>query len=121
MPRLFVDCDDTLVKYQDRGDPTPYGVKYGVPWLPNERLINGVIAYRHAHPEALIVVWSGGGQEYAQMWADKLLSSIDVTAMVKDETTFGLVLHDSIVVDDQDLGIPTGGRQFKPDEWPEEN
>ncbi len=42
---IFVDVDDTLVLYDPpRSGPHPYGVYDGIPWKPNERLIEGLKA-----------------------------------------------------------------------------
>ena len=113
---LFVDVDDTLVLYETPG-PNPYGVLHGVPWKPNTRLIDGIKQFSQANPTAQIVVWSGGGQEYAVEWANRLGLGGIATGHLKDESTLSLLIQDGdIVIDDLDLD---GRRTHRPDEWPE--
>lgn len=70
MPRLFVDCNDTLVLWK-------YAWKEGVlvPGEPryemNIPLIGDVNCFLDHHPEYTLIVWSGGGVEYARGWAEK--------------------------------------------------
>ena len=60
--RYFFDCDDTLVLYGNPG-PNPYGYYMDTPYEVNSRLIEGIKELHEREPEALIVVWSGGGRE----------------------------------------------------------
>lgn len=113
--RLFVDVDDTLVLYQRPG-PNPYGVYAGTPWEPNIRLIEGVKQFAKDNPEALIVVWSGGGRAYAIEWADRLGLGDIADGLLKDSSTMHLITEEDIVIDDMDLG---GRRTHNPYEWPE--
>ncbi len=115
--RLFVDVDDTLVIYDDGNiEPHPYGIYHGVPWTINEKLLQGIKDFVENNPDSLVVVWSGGGWEYAKYWADKLNLYDSIAALTKDSSTFYLIHEGDIVVDDMDLG---GLRTHKPDEWPE--
>ena len=118
MGRIFCDVDDTLVLYQDaQVGPHPYGLYMGTPFAVNTRLVAGLIQFRAANLWELIVIWSGGGKEYAEMWARRLgLDRISV-GLSKDVTTFDLIQEGDVVVDDEDLG---GRRTHRPDEWPEE-
>jgi hypothetical protein len=114
--RLFVDCDDTLILYSQDGEIVhPYGVTRGEPHAYNRPLVNSVRAYVRDHPCALVVVWSGGGAQYARVIADIALPGVNVAAMTKDESTFDLVRSQDIVVDDMDIKVPA--RVFRPDEW----
>ena len=64
---IFVEVDDTLVLYDpSRSGPHPYGVFDGIPWKPNERLIEGLKAA--ARDGTVVIVWSGGGRQYVQQW-----------------------------------------------------
>jgi hypothetical protein len=132
MPNLFVDCDDTLALYClpngrcEHGDVHPYGSKWS-PWVPNERLVEGIKAFRAENPEALIVVWSGGGKEYAKRFIDKLLPDLGVTAMDKWRPYTDLAKAMDIVVDDQwrsmsaETGFFAPGTLFySPLDWPPE-
>lgn len=115
---LFVDVDDTLVIWQKAiNAPQPDGFYMETPWAANERLIVGVKAFHEANPRMLIVIWSGGGKEYAEMWARRLdLNHLSI-GMLKDKMAYELISEGDIVIDDEDLG---GHRTHKPDEWPEE-
>ena len=81
MVSLFVDCDDTLVLYLEVG-PNPYGIYWGTPYEVNHRLVEGMLRFGERYPEALIVVWSGGGLEYAEMVMN-LLGLNKVDSLVK--------------------------------------
>jgi len=118
MPNLFTDCDDTLALYCDFdcGHDAHFGSRFG-PWVPNEPLIKGIHKFRRDNPDALIVVWSGGGAGYAETFAHRLLPGVYDTCMDKWGDNFNLVRDDDIVVDDQKL--PFKGHRF-PDEWPDD-
>ena len=116
MPRLFVDVDDTLVLYNKAG-PNPYGVYEGTPYSINEPLLEGIKQFAKDNPDELIVIWSGGGKQYALRWAENLHIAHLVTFMDKGWPTIKeLVRSGDIVVDDMD--VPW--RTHAPDEWPEE-
>ncbi len=115
MVRYFFDCDDTLVLYQNMHEKNPYGFYYDQPFLLNERLADGIKAIAVNDPEAMIVIWSGGGMDYARMWKDKF--DLPGVSLTKDISTFHLIEEDSIVVDDDSLG---GRRTHGPHDWPEE-
>jgi hypothetical protein len=118
--RLFLDCDDTLIRYQDTSNDTHhYGVLlHGTPWSPNEDLLARVREFAATYPTALVVIWSGGGAEYAEQCARMLqLDDIGASYFIKDRSTMFLVREGDIVIDDQPLRCD--GEQFKPDEWPD--
>ncbi len=115
--RLFIDVDDTLILYDDgQTEPHPYGYYRGVPWKVNEKLLQGLKDFADENPTSLVVLWSGGGWEYAKYWADQLDLDDRIAALTKDTNTFYLIHEGDIVVDDMDLG---GLRTHKPNEWPE--
>ena len=122
MKRIFCDVDDTLVLYQKVG-PNQYGVYMGTPFVVNERLVAGLLDLRVRDPWTLIVVWSGGGKEYAKMWMRCLGLDKIAVGMLKDETTFPLIQEGDVVIDDDPLGgrrtDQPARRTHKPDEWPE--
>ncbi len=112
--RLFVDCDDTIVLYKPesenvsgQGNRHPYGLMYDDSlYVFNEPLLKFIVAFREKHPDALIVIWSGGGAWYAERVAEQAgIGHLDLTYMDKDRTTFPLVDEDDIVVDDQELRV----------------
>ena len=120
MINLWIDIDDSLVLYQNHDNKKhPFGIYMGDPWEPNTRLINGIKNFAQNNPNSLIVIWSGGGKDYAQMWKDKLLPDIEATAMSKNPLAFELVKSDDIVVDDaaDDIRGITA-KILKPNEWP---
>ena len=107
MRRLFVDCDDTLIIYDDEDEVKhPYGYIKGYPYRLNEPLIRYIKWFAEEYPEELIVIWSGGGGDYARTIVERVLPDVDVVTMIKDATTYPLVRADDIVVDDQDLPLP---------------
>ena len=116
---IYLDCDDTLALYCyfDCGhDEHPFGA-LSMPWYPNEPLIAGVKAFRATNPDALIVVWSGGGKDYARTFAERLLPGIYDTTMDKWGDALKLPRPGDIVVDD--CVIITAGTHYLPDEWPD--
>ena len=71
-PRLFVDCDDTLVLWPDDALDT------GTSWELNLDLIHSIGCFLDTHPEYFLVVWSGGGVDYAERWARMAFSNYTV-------------------------------------------
>ena len=115
--RYFIDCDDTLVLYKDDGEAHPYGIYDGVAYEFNWPLVDGIRELLDDDPLADIVIWSGGGRQYAEMWGEKLGFTSQVAFLTKDRTTFGLIREGDIVIDDQPLG---GHRTHAPHDWPEQ-
>ena len=112
--RLFVDCDDTLILFDSEGEIHPYGFSRGDPYHINEPLVVFIKEFREKYPEGFIVIWSGGGQEYATQVAKEVgLESVTPWHMIKDRTTFDLVREGDIVVDDQELEVPA--KVLRPD------
>ncbi len=104
--RLFVDCDDTLILYDSEGEVHPYGFVRDEPYRINDTLVAFVKAFYAKYPDALITIWSGGGDQYAAQVAKEVgLGEIDALCIIKDRTTFSLVGEDDIVVDDQELEV----------------
>ena len=115
MVTIFVDVDDTLVLYDDSHGPGPhpYGVKYGVPWEPNKPLIQGIKEVsRLGFP---VIVWSGGGRQYAQQWVwDLELEHYVAGALEKSpDALHTLPKAGDIVIND----LPVIGRTHEPHEW----
>ncbi|KKK97579.1 hypothetical protein LCGC14_2651360, partial [marine sediment metagenome] len=69
---------------------------------------------REENPTALIVIWSGGGTEYARAVADELLPGIKVETFTKSTLMFPLVRAQDIVVDDMDIKVPA--KVLRPDD-----
>lgn len=62
---IFVDVDDTLVLYDTNTDnhPHPCGVLRGEQFTIRHAIVNRLLA----RPWATVVLWSGGGGNYAHM------------------------------------------------------
>ena len=116
--RLFVDIDSTLVLWELNCSPrdnelfdfdensqsdNPYNEK----WKPHTKLISQIKKFRQENPNALIVIWSLGGKQYAEIWGRRLLSDItDLVFMDKWGFNLELVQSDSIVIDDSPSDLP---------------
>jgi hypothetical protein len=104
--RLYVDCDDTLVLWLDGdGDvadgPNPYGTGPDR-WKPNEGLIIALENWRMRHPEIdEIVLWTGGGTDYAQLWLRRVYPAAD-DAISKDTR---IPRPDDLCVDDMPIKV----------------
>ena len=71
--RLFVDCDDTLIVYDNIAcswpdkpcevHDHPFAVTRGETYKINEPLVVSIKAYVEGNPCALVVIWSGGGAQ----------------------------------------------------------
>ena len=101
MARLFVDCDDTLVIWLDGDDQplegqNPYGGGSQT-WKFNDDLIRA-IEERHG---GYIVVWSGGGEDYARRWLDRL-GWTEAEAISKD---ISLPEPGDLCIDDQPIKV----------------
>lgn len=85
MPRLFVDCDDTIVtwNYVDGKEDLKWadGHEMNVP------LIGLIDCILDEHKEYELVVWSGGGIEYAHGWAREANFQHPFTILAKDMRT----------------------------------
>lgn len=64
-PLLFIDVDDTLVKWKGFGDVHPYGAN------AEEYDIREDIKEFAKNWCGYVIVWSGGGAWYANHWATK--------------------------------------------------
>ena len=91
---LFIDCDDTLVLWDDvKGVNTS--------WKPNFPLIRAVLLWREKQPGEEVVVWSGGGADYALGWAKKLLGTFMFDTVT--DKYLNSIKSGDIWVDDQKL------------------
>lgn len=86
MSTLYVDVDDTLVKWADAVEG-----RLVTEWERNEDVVVAIKRWRAKWPFGRLVIWSSGGRDYARTWADRLLK--DETweaeakwAIVPDET-----------------------------------
>ena len=111
--RIFVDCDDTLLLYNKEAEKNPYGYWSGVPYQINKKLIDALIETSHWSEMPKIIIWSGGGEQYAKEIL-KTLNLPQYLCLSKDRTTFHLIQEGDIVIDDDNLG---GKRTHDPFQW----
>ena len=101
---LFVDCDDTLIMWLDEYDQPKEGQNpYGggsQRWRVNEGVRAGVLKWRKQNPRGEIVIWSGGGVDYARRWGWEVLPATDHIAHFKDPR---IPRRGDVVVDDAEL------------------
>ena len=98
VPTVFVDVDDTLVIFKNEANNVhPYGVINGEEFEPNYKLIKKLKDF-----SGDIVVWSGGGKEYAQKVARMVLLPKGIKYKVGSKfEDFSAVKLGDIIVDDQ--------------------
>lgn len=101
-PGLFIDCDDTLVLWLDpdghvdESSAHPYGMG-SERYVHNQLLLEGVREWREKN-DGPIVVWSGGGSDYALRFVLETGIPCDATAD-KDP---GVPREGDICVDDDE-------------------
>lgn len=101
---IFLDVDDTLVLYEDgRRTGTaprqvhPHGIFRGERFTVNHWLVERVLA----HPEETLVVWSGGGRDYARLIVEQYIPTLaHARFLIKDESTRHLISPRDVVMDD---------------------
>ena len=71
---LYIDVDDTLVRYSTDGRH-PYGVLYEEVWNLNVALIRAVEGWLESNPSE-VRIWSGGGAEYAMQVFSKVKNEV---------------------------------------------
>lgn len=108
MSTLYIDCDDTLVRWRDE-EPG----KLVTEWEANHDVINYAERWR-----GRVVVWSSGGQEYAAMWGQRLLNHVPHTAMCKEPVA---LLAGDVLIDDDPWPEWAAHRVLDPDAMPSTN
>src|SRR3990167_4835522 len=98
--RLFVDCDDTLVIWQDRYVNQDKELWVRDKWDINEPLVRAVHSFLAERPEYVLIVWSGGGVWYARRWAEKAFPGGNVMSLAKDNQ---LPREGDVLVDDMHI------------------
>lgn len=66
---LFVDCDSTLVLWNEKQVD---GIWMRDTYCFNQRLVDAINNFRQTNDCEGVIVWSGGGQNYAEGWCRKL-------------------------------------------------
>jgi hydroxymethylpyrimidine pyrophosphatase-like HAD family hydrolase len=86
--KVAFDIDDTLIKQDDQGRT-----------IPNHKVIDLFRGFQDIGCD--MIIWSGGGQDYAEQWRDKL--GLQATVLRKGS------IQVDIAVDDQPaaLGLVT--------------
>jgi hypothetical protein len=113
---LFVDCDDTLEFYCVGSMCTHNGMHpYGSDGVANERLIEEIKRWRRDNPNALFVVWSGGGGWYARHFAERYFPRERFACLDKFGCNLEIPGPDDIVIDD--MPIVTAAPVQNPREW----
>lgn len=105
--RLWVDVDDTLIIW-------PHEAEQADTWKWNLDLIEAIRKYVRIYPETEVVIWSGGGVQYASDWAYKFeeIWNIPTHTLPKYVTQPS---DNDIVVDDTPLNVSCS--QFTPNEF----
>ncbi len=116
--RIFIDCDDTLLIYDSIGERHPLGYLQGESYHINESLVDSIRAWAYDNPCSMVVVWSGGGADYARTVTNIVFPyTHGIQTMKKDRTTFYLVRAGDIVIDDMADSVEVLTKVFRPDEW----
>ena len=104
--RVFVDCDDTLILFDEVTEVNPYGLWRGDAYRVNTVLVDTLrLACRTCFT---LIIWSGGGAKYAKAVSDAVFGDDlgEVNAWLdKGRPTFDLVREEDIVIDDQTLAV----------------
>ena len=121
MPRLFIDIDDTLIIYpQHQPGPNPMGVTNGLPYETNESLVEAIKTWLRRDPNGQVVIWSGGGEEYARTISAGILVGVAAWYFTKSGQNLTLPGPDDIVVDDDHDSLGpnmVSPRIFLPDQF----
>jgi hypothetical protein len=116
--RLFIDVDDTLVLYKDEGDIHPYGVLTGERFDWNTNLIERIIQFQTAYSDVEVIIWSGGGEEYAKFVCSEQLAQCEVSYKSKDPS---ILKPGDIVIDDDESVLKAAAQRgafiYKPHDW----
>ena len=109
---LFVDVDDTLVLFKRKDGtvlpgPHPYGSGPDVAsYAHNVALVQAILTWANQHRQERVVVWSGGGGEYAARWRDEIFTGVGPLVCLMKNTD--LPAPGDICVDD--MPLRTAGR-----------
>jgi hypothetical protein len=105
--RLFVDCDDTLILFMDKDNnflkgkhPFSYGADK---FEPNYRLIWTIRRFLYNNPYYDLVVWSGGGADYASHIASMIFVPKILSMTVRGKDMGAARLGDICVDDDPEM------------------
>ena len=106
MTKLFIDVDDTLVLYLDGGDgPHPLGLRNGLEFQGNFPLIEAIQEWMVRNPDGQLIVWSGGGSEYAREAADRFVPGLATWCFNKGGQNLQLPSDGDTLVDDSPTAL----------------
>lgn len=116
---IFVDCDDTLVLWRDYDIKGEFDEWSSDKYVPNHDLIELLNILIEYSSELSVVVWTGGGKNYAKLWKQRLLPAAH-SAMPKGlvHTYPGDIIIDDIVLGDKLVGDAT---LITPEDFIEQN
>ena len=103
MPTLFVDCDDTLVVWHDSDikKKGSFNEFISSDWHFNENIVKVIETWAASDG---VVIWSGGGVDYAALWRNRFERHIgrntEIFASTKEVR---LPLLGDIVIDDMPI------------------
>lgn len=100
LKRLFVDCDGTLLLFPEYDTPDSQINVMGT--VTNQPLVDAIERWAQWHPDSEVVVWSGGGREYAAQAMRLFIAPVveRCTSWSKDTR---LPVAGDLVVDDMEL------------------
>ena len=93
--RVFVDCDDTLILWPSEV------LRAGDEPAINYQLLSALAIHRSGSPKDKMIVWSGGGADYAERWRRTIMPWAD-DSMSKDTH---LPLPGDICIDDMPIRV----------------
>lgn len=101
--RLFVDCDETLVLWDDTHQNQDKTLWVRDSWHKNDNLIAAVRAYLKENKECSLIIWSGGGADYAASWARRFFGDDEYVAAISKDIR--IPEEFDICVDDEELKV----------------
>ncbi len=108
MKRLFVDIDNTLIRWLPE-----HGADGKQKWETNEDVLRFMRWWPTANPNCPIVIWSHGGMDYAAEFAAKVVPE-DISYIVTPKKYFAGGDVDTFLDDDPDAHFV--GELIHPDE-----
>lgn len=103
MSTLYVDVDDTLVHWLGGQEPHPYG--FGAEtWEWDEGVVDYIEGWIREQ-KGPVVIWSGGGADYAATWTYRLFGHLSSKGFLRALFDIGYAGKDGRAADDGDVFI----------------
>lgn len=112
--KLFVDCDDTLVVWHEEHQNQDKTLWIRDNWSLDEYLIGFLEGVLATEEDMTLIIWSGGGLDYATLWAERCKFSTPWIALSKDTT---IPKDEDICIDDERLVLRNKARVFTKEEF----